>query len=106
MNPGDEKGATNAEARFESCSLALKMWLNGYCTSRCVRLPEEPDAETDHHVVEGVEAHHAHQQILQNNLQIGDSCIISANIHWQGFLLLYKILHYKITRATNTHTHQ
>lgn len=34
----------------------------------CV-LPEQPDAEADHHVVEGVEAHHAHQQILQNNLQ-------------------------------------
>lgn len=35
--------------------------------SACV--PEQPDAKTDHHVVERVEAHHAHQQILQNNLE-------------------------------------
>lgn len=35
--------------------------------SACV--PEQPDTKTDHHVVEGVKAHHAHQQVLQNNLQ-------------------------------------
>lgn len=40
------------------------------CMCVCVCLPEQPDAETDHHVVEGVEAHHAHQQVLQNHLQI------------------------------------
>lgn len=38
------------------------------CVYLC--LPEQPYAETDHHVVEGVEAHHAHQQVLQDNLQI------------------------------------
>lgn len=43
--------------------------------SACV--PEQPDAKTDHHVVEGVEAHHAHQQILQNNLEGIKCCSMS-----------------------------
>lgn len=33
-------------------------------------VPEQPNAKTDHYIVEGVEAHHAHQQVLQNHLQI------------------------------------
>lgn len=35
-------------------------------------LPEQSNAETDRDVVERVEAHHAHQQILQNNLRRGE----------------------------------
>lgn len=34
----------------------------------CVGVPEESNAKANHNVVERVEAHHAHQQILQNNL--------------------------------------
>lgn len=35
----------------------------------CVSVPEKSNAETDHDVVERVEAHHAHQQILQDDLK-------------------------------------
>ncbi len=35
----------------------------------CVCVPEQADADTEHDVVERVEAHHAHQQILQDNLR-------------------------------------
>lgn len=35
----------------------------------CVCLPEQPDAETDRDVVERVKAHHAHQQILKDDLR-------------------------------------
>lgn len=36
---------------------------------KCVSVPEQSNAETDHDVVERVEAHHAHQQILQDDLK-------------------------------------
>lgn len=37
------------------------------CVAVC--LPEQPDAETDRDVVERVKAHHAHQQILKDDLR-------------------------------------
>lgn len=41
-----------------------------YCsTSQYLCVPEQSDAETDRDVVERVEAHQAHQQILQDNLR-------------------------------------
>lgn len=43
------------------------------------RVPEQPNAKTDHHVVEGVKAHHAHQQVLQDNLGGRKCCRMSWN---------------------------
>lgn len=52
-----------ADHNVKVCSLLESLPILSAC------VPEQPDAETDHHVVERVKAHHAHQQVLQNNLQ-------------------------------------
>lgn len=54
--------------------------------SACV--PEQPDTKTDHHVVERVKAHHAHQQVLQNNLQ--KQCHSMSNTHQMELELVFQ----------------
>lgn len=65
------------------CLLSLK---GGFviAVSLCVCVPEQPDAKTDHDVVEWVETHHAHQQILQNNLQRRKTCSVMMPCRHKG----------------------
>lgn len=58
-----------------------------YCRrSQYLCVPEQSDAETDHDVVERVEAHHAHQQILQDNLRRGPNSYI---IQYSSIVYIY-----------------
>lgn len=70
----------------------FETWSRHHSSSQCLRVPEQPDAKTDHHVVERVEAHHAHQQILQNNLRRRNTCRVMMPCRCEGFNLTSNLL--------------